>query len=580
MPRRGRTAVLASASKNGPSGPRDGIVKGYGQLVTKVGSKARAWLERARAIDLGAWSRYLAQPGVWRERFNQLWRRLPDMGVLGLLAAIHSILGRPFLFAPMTFDEQFFLFEGFSLGRGLVPYRDFQELKPPAIFLVNMLALRLFGLPDFRFRYFLAALSMAAFLTVAIALLSRRVPRLLVLTVVALMMSHFFDGTFHDSGINNSETVGLDFYLLGIGVLLLETRHRRGQQITGGVLLALTALSKEPFCAPVLATWLALMALRQNESGEPGAWRSFAKHTVGGAVGLGLLWLGYMLVTRSLGAYLIQLRQIMVYSAEHNVMYGVFPKLSFLGTLKEFWRRLQSSYVNAPHLILFTPLWLAALLLWRRRTLMMAAAAVGVFLAALYAVTIGRGFFAHYFLIAMTGTFFWAVLGTIALGERMRDLDLKTRRWIISVVAVVALSSLGPRLDHDWDAWAGLKPPAPPVADSLIALVKRRTARQDRIWNIGMPGLYVFADRLDGSRIPYMHDSLLHFYQGNTDAERFAPYRAELDRTMPKLVIFSTSGAECARYMNGLIMPFLKDHHYREAHDSAQPALVLYERPN
>ena len=573
--------MLVSASKNGPpGGTRDGIVKGYGQLVTKVGAKARAWLERARAIDLRAWSRHLAQPGLWRQRLNQLWQRLPDVGVLTLLGAIHSIFGRPFLFAPMTFDEQFFLFEGFSLGRGLVPYRDFQELKPPAIFLVNMLALRLFGLQDLRFRYFLAALSMAAFLCVAIALLSRRVPRLLVLTVVALMMSHFFDGTFHDANINNSETAGLDFYLLGIGVLLLETRHRRVQEITGGVLLALTALSKEPFCLPVLATWLALMALRQNESGEERAWRSFAKRTVGGALGLGLLWLGYMLVTRSLGAYLIQLRQIMVYSADHNVMYGVFPKLSFWGTLKEFWKRLQNSYVNAPHLILFTPLWLAALLLWRRRNLIMAAATVGVFLAALYAVTIGRGFFGHYFLMAMTGTFFWAVLGAIALAERMRDLDRKTQRWILSVVLVVALSSLGPRLDHDWDAWAGLKPPAPPIADSLITLVKRRTARQDRIWNIGMPGLYVFTDRLNASRIPYMHDSLLHFYHGENDAERFAPYRAELDRTMPKLVIFSTSGAECARYMSGLVIPFLKDHHYRETHDPAQPALVLYERPN
>ena len=526
-----------------------------------------------------AWSSFRIQPGAHQQRLNQLWQRLQDGAVLGLLGVIHCIFGRAFLFAPVAFDEQFFLFEGYSLGRGLVPYRDFQELKPPAVFLVNMLGLRLFGLHDFRFRYFLAGLSMAAFLTVAIALLSRRVPRLLVLTLVAVMMSHFFDGTFHASGINNAETVGLDFYLLAIGVLLLETRHRRAQQIIGGVMLALTVLSKEPFCMPVLATWLALMTLYQNESGDQHAWRSFAKHTVGAAVGLGLLWLGYMLVTGSVGAYLIQLRQIMVYSAEHNVMYNVFPKLSFLGTLKEFWKRLHNSYVNFPHLILFSPLWLAALLLWRRRTLTMAAATGAVFLAGLYAVTIGRGFFGHYYLMAMTGTFFGAVLGSIVLAERMHDLDLKTQRWIISVVVAVALSSLGPRLDSDSDAWAKLKPPVPPFADGLIALVKRRTTFHDRIWNIGMPGLYVFANRLDGSRIPYMHDSLLHFYAGNTDAERFAPYRAELDRTMPKLVIFSTSGVECPRYMSGLVMPFLKDHHYKETRDPALPALVLYERP-
>jgi hypothetical protein len=533
-------------------------------------------LERGRATVRRGWSDHLARPSARRQL---AWQRLQDLGVLGVLGVIHTIFGRAFLFAPMAFDEQFFLFEGFSLGRGLVPYRDFQELKPPAIFLVNMLALKLFGLPGFRFRYFLAALSMAAFLTVAVALLSRKVPRLLVLTLVALMMSHFFDGTFHDSGINNSETVGLDFYLFAMGVLLLETRRRRAQQITGGVLLALTTLSKEPFCVPVLATWLAFMALRRYESDDPRAWRSYAKQTVAGAVGVALVWLGYMVVTRSVGAYLVQLGQIMAYSADHNVMYGVFPKLSFLGTLQEFWKRLNAAYVNAPHLILFTPLWLAALLLWRRRTLMMPAAVVGVFLAGLYAVTIGRGFFGHYYLMAMSGTFLWAVLGVVALAERMRDQDLKTQRWIVLVVVTVALSSLGPRLDNDWNGWAKVKPPAPPIAESLISLVQRRTARQDRIWNIGLPGLYVFADRLSASRIPYMHDSLLHFYRGKTDAERFAPYRAELDRTMPKLVIFSTSGAECARYMSGLVTPFLKDHQYRETRDPADPGLVLYERP-
>ena len=125
--------------------------KGHARVVDQGWLERAAWVERVRARARGDWFRHPAQPGAWRSRLNQFWRRLPDAFVLGLLGAIHSLFGRPFLFAPMTFDEHFFLFEGFSLGRGLVPYPDFQELKPPAILLVNMLALRLGGLQDFSF---------------------------------------------------------------------------------------------------------------------------------------------------------------------------------------------------------------------------------------------------------------------------------------------------------------------------------------------------------------------------------------------------------------------------------------------
>ncbi len=541
----------------------------------KVSGRLRAKLERANTIVATAWARGTAQP--W---FRP--RLLADIGLLGVLTIIHSIFGRSFLYAATKFDEQFFLFEGFSLGKGLVPYRDFQELKPPAIFVVNMLALKIFGLDGMRYRHFFALLTLAAYLSVAIALLSRRVPRLLILILVALMISHSYDRGLIEGSIDTVETFGLDFFLLAVGTLLLKTRWVEAQQIAGGVLLALAPLTKEPFVIPTLVAWLSLLALYQTEAGAPRAWWLFARRTATGALALGLVWLIYMLVTRSLGSYLTQLKQILTYSADHNVMYGVFPKLSFAGTLAEFWRRLAKKYVNAPHLVLFVPFFLSALLLWRRRGLLLAASVLATFLAGLYGVTIGRGFFGHYFLIAMTGTFYWATLGAIALGERFPEVAAPWRRWVVATLALLVLSSLGPRLEQDWDAWGSARPQPQPVPEAVVRVVKARTAPNDRIWNIGTPILYVVSDRLNGSSIPFMHDSILHLYAGATDAERLAPYRRELDRTLPKLVLMSTTGAACAcdRYMRGLVLPFLHDHKYREVRDPAIPTIALYERPN
>src|SRR5689334_5277472 len=109
--------------------------------------RLRASLEHAKTVVVAAWSRGKAQR--W---FRP--RLLADIALLAAVTIVHSIIGRSFLYTATKFDEQFFLNEGFSLGKGLVPYRDFLELKPPALFVMNMLALKIFGFEDMRYRHF------------------------------------------------------------------------------------------------------------------------------------------------------------------------------------------------------------------------------------------------------------------------------------------------------------------------------------------------------------------------------------------------------------------------------------------
>jgi hypothetical protein len=506
--------------------------------------------------------------------------RLADLGAVGAIGAIYAVFSRAFLYGAIGPDEQYFLSEGFALGKGLVPYRDFQEFKPPLVFVLNMLALKLFGLAGMRYRYFFVLLALVAFVVVAVALLSRGVPRLIVVAVEALMLNTFFDSRFHDVGtINSSETAGLCFFLLGVGVLLFKTERVRAQQWIGGALLALAPLGKEPMAVPTLLAWLALGLLHDVESDDPTSWKRFGKTTISGALSIAGVWLCYLLVTRSLGWYLLELHETLIYSADHNEMYGVFPKLPFFASWAECWRRLEDKYVNPPFLAAFVPYFLAALLLWRRRPVAMAAAVVATFAGALYAVTIGHGFFGHYFIMAMAGSFFVGIFGAVAMGSWMPTLDVRWRRWVTLGLSASLLYTLQPRLARDERQWATFHPGPPPVSPRLLDLVARHSSPQDRIWNVGFPAVYVFSDRRTASRIGFVHDSLLHMYPGRTDAERLAPYRAELDVNMPKLVILSEPPAGREKHMALLVTPFLRDHGYRRITEVPAPEVPVFERP-
>jgi hypothetical protein len=280
-----------------------------------------------------------------------------------------------------------------------------------------------------------------------------------------------------------------------------------------------------------------------------------------------------LLVTRSMSAYLINLRETFVYARDHNVLYGVFPKVGFWDTWAENWKRIKTIYVNPAHLEPFLLLFAAAGFLWPRRALLLGGLVTATFLAGLYAVTIGHGLFLHYFVMAMTGTFFAAALGAANVAR----LTGSQRRWIAVAVGAAGCYAVWPAYQSiQATLWAT---PHPPIDDRLVQFIDDHSSRDDRIWSIGNAAVYCFADRKTASRIPFMHDSLLHLYPGATDAERLAPYRAELESHLPKLVIVGAEGADGRpHHMELLVNPFLADHHYKKISPADLDA--VYELPS
>lgn len=505
--------------------------------------------------------------------------RALDLLVLAFVAHFHRIIGAKFLYAQLGFDEHYFVWEGFSLAKGMVPYRDFQEFKPPMIFVANALALKLFGLEQMGYRQLFMLLSLLAFLVLTIALLSRGVSRWLVGGLIALMINHFFDGGLHDSTINNAESLGLNFFLLGAGILLFKTDWKRTQQILGGIVFSLSPLSKEPLAIAVGFAWLALLLLDRSESAEPRATKRFITNTLSG-VGLVLgTWLLYMLLTHSLGAYLLQLKLNVAYMKDYALQLGWFPRDPAGGVWVESWRRLRETYVNWGRLGVFLPLFVAAIVFfpgWRKLT---GIAALGSMVSALYAVTVGKGFAGHYYVMAMTGTFFLATIGVIAITAYARWGSTPFHNWAAFSVVGVAILAISPRYLDEKDNVAKklYQPVEPPVSQAHVAIVRAHTKPGDRIWTLGEPLLYVFSDRLSAVREPAVIDDFIPYYPGNTDEERLAFQREELVKNRPKLIVFGDDPVpgygRKQIYIRVLVMPFIKEFGYKQIDEK------VYERP-
>jgi hypothetical protein len=509
-----------------------------------------------------------AAPRRWAVSAQSLLPRAYDALVVLWVTVFHHVLGVKYRFAQIAYDEHYFLTEGWSVVKGQVPYRDFMEFKPPVIFFVHALGLQLFGLEGLGYRKFLALLSLAAFLALAVALLSRRVHRLLVAAALMLMVRHFYDNRLHNSVINDAETLALDFFMLGTGVLLTRTTWQRTQQVLGGALLALSPLSKEPMAFAVLAAWLTLMLLHHIESDSKGAARRFAGFTIAGVAGVVATWLVYMLATGSLSWFVLQMKLSIAYTKNYAYQIRWASREPPGGQLAEMYRRFTENYIDARHFAVFIPAFvgLLGMLALRGRRRLVAVGALVTFAAALYAVSVGGGYALRYYIMAMAGTFFCVVFGVIALDEY-------AKRWgrrypphgVGAAYLVLAFATTGNRLLSESRKYASYAPQPPPVLQSDIDFVLEHTSPGDMIFTTDDPLLCVYSDRMNAFRGGIVLDEIIEYYPGNTDEERLSVIREGLVANRPKLVVFGdtmVSARRKRRYTRALVMPFLRDNGY------------------
>ena len=274
--------------------------------------------------------------------------------------------------APLGYDEQYFVWTGWSVLKGSVPYKDFLEFKPPVLFLTHALALKLCGFAGMKFRWFFLVFVVGSLTAVQLSLLSRRVNRALALALVVGAAYLVSDGRYHDTSFADVESSGYAYYMFAVAALLARTAHRNVTDAVGGACLTLCLFTKEPFLPPVLATWVTAFVAVDGIGDLRSTLPRYVKFT---ALGAGVVLAGlclYMVPTGAMTAYVK-----LVYSyrnlfrdpqKSYCILLGQFhPTGSVLRDLPRQWDVIHGAFFNVPTLGFLAPAFAASFVFLARR---------------------------------------------------------------------------------------------------------------------------------------------------------------------------------------------------------------------
>jgi hypothetical protein len=503
-------------------------------------------------------------------------RRLPTVPsaanalLLSILLLLAWFYVRARFLAPISFDEEFALWGGWIIMQGGVPYRDFFEPKPPVIFVGNYLGLALFGFKDSLFRIVPTVLVLASIAFFYLALLKRKLTPWLAMLLTAQVALWFLGPEFHDSGLNDSESYGFAFTLLGFSLgsisSSLNGRARAiAVQLLSGACFALAIFSKELFVFSVAPAWLLAVCNRQN-----GRWdlRHLLLSGAGALVVVSALLI-YLITHSALGPYLDLLGFYRTFAANYCIDIGRFPRVSGFSVLLVSWKFLHGAFYNFRHLAFILALWVALLFLIRRspaRRGELAIASLSVVLG-MVAISVGHCFWMHYFLLGTTGLVLLSLIGAEALSS-----FLSKKGAAASVISFAVLSALlffvgyAPTKDVLKKKALFQHAPWDPV---LHETIERHSRPGDYILTTEGPLLYVVTNRKNPLPLNSFVDETLPFVTAENRVLKMELLRANLEKNLPKVCYFPPwLRPRQDKYHELLFDPLLRKHDYTKVNNS------------
>jgi hypothetical protein len=532
---------------------------------------ASKWLP----LELSAVSPRMGSLRAWFAA-RKLGRILKYAGALAIPGGAFWWLSKPMLSNAIGYDEQFFMWGGWSILKGLAPYRDFIEFKPPMTFLSHALALKLFGYQGQHFRYLFLVLALVSVLVFVGSLIKRGADVVLSSAFGLAIVQLFVNPYFHEAFLSDTESIGLSYYLLGVACLIANSRFRKAAEIAGGIFMTCCVFSKEPFAPCVLSTWAACYFVVHGRLSRVTAIQ-YLKYTAIG-VSLAIVALcSYMVPIGAMSSYIATVRSYTTMFRDpqkgYCVVLGRFHPRGFFEDLPQQWSILHGQFVNVAMLGFLAPFFAASFVFLPRRSWVLFASSLLAVVSAVYAVTVSNCYALHYYMIAQSGLFFFLAMGLDSIGPRLALSNGGMRAWIRWAVLLAMAVQIWPRIETASGAVIHEEPPPEPAL-GLFDYIREHSAPTDKIFTTGPPSLYVYTDRIAAVRESSIIDELIPALPGNTDEEKLRPLYDELVKNQPKIVFLDPEhGNRKYRHLGAAIMPFLTRFQYIKVNEQ------LYLRP-
>jgi hypothetical protein len=505
---------------------------------------------------------------------QKLFRGATYTGAVGFPSWVFWCLTRGMLGNPLGYDEQFFMWGGWCVLKGLAPYRDFIEFKPPMTFLSHALALKLFGFENERFRYFFLGLALSSIIALTVSLIKRGADAFVVVALSIGIIYFFVHPGYHEAFLADTESIGLAFYLWGVAFLIAKTHRRQAAEIVGAMFMTFCGLTKEPFIPCVVGTWVSCYFLVYGDLSRRRALSYFKYTTIGVAIVVAALS-AYMIPTGAMSAYIATVRGYFTMFRDHRtgycVLIGMFQPTGkgLLSDLPRQIARLRVDFFNPTTLACLAPFFVIAIVFtWRRSRILFVSSLVTLALAA-YGMTASHCYFPHYYLMAQAGLFFFLATGVDSLGSKLASCSRDIRILIRSAVFLSTFIQVWPRVDHAPPAAVLANRPLTEPAPGLFEFVRTNSTPEDKIFTTGPPSLYVYTNRVGAVRESSIIDELVPAMPGQTDVEKLRPLYDQLVRNKPKIVFLDPEhGHRKYRHLGAAIMPFLTEFKYTKVSET------------
>lgn len=468
-------------------------------------------------------------------------------------------------------DEGFFSWGGWSILKGLTPYREFLDYKPPMIFITHALAQKIYGVEGLAYRNFFLWFPLGSVLALQLSLVSRRIDKWLAMGLALALVHIWVNHTYHDTALSDSESIGLAYYMYGIAFLLARTRFRRTTRGIGAAFLTLCVFSKEPYGPCVVFSWATCFFMEEGANLSKRRILEYARDTF---IGIGVViaaLVAYMAPTGALTAYIAMAQRYVKIFADPVtggcVAANRYRHTTALDDLIRAWDKGRAEFLNLPTLGYLLPLVGAYAVYTFRKSRWLFGFSILAGIAGLYAVHAPKCQWMHYYTMALSGIFLCLSVGLDGLAPHYRGSDSARHHFVRFVFVAAPLAVLLPRLEAEWPHF-GKRPKPQAVLDLVpgsMQAIREHTKEDDHIYTSGNPFLYVATNRLSATRYSAFFDSLLPSYEGETDTERVRPTFEELVRNRPKIVILDPQhGRDRVRLQKALYDPFLAQFPYKE----------------
>lgn len=499
-----------------------------------------------------------------KEKFNFF-----DLINACILLLLTFILSKRYIFSGLGYDEHGYVSMGNFFLNGMVPYRDFFELKPILIILMNALGLKLFGLESCAFKYIEFVFLFATVLIFYLTLVWNKVSKMFSFLIVYYSAFLLLYSKFHYISLNDSETYGFIFSILFFCSISYKNIKEKKFYIScflGGIFMALAFLSKEPFILSLIP--ISFLVFFDENSLKINSYRFTS--IILGFISIMIVFLSYLLINNAFDGYIEKLDYSIAYSKQYGVIFKHnLVNRTFVETLLFNIKKLFAGYENLSVFLPLLGLYLYSIFSIKNSS-KLAIYILSIF-AGLYSISLGHLFFEKYFILGLFPIILFSLDGAknISLYSSKNSKNHNLYLFIVTfTILSITYKTTACLLNETTTTYI----PANLIdfqtetfKKRALPLVKRFTSKDDKVFFIGWMSMYACANRKPATKYYYVSDRALEINSKLLSSkERLEKLVEDLEHNLPKIIYVDekwNKGEAINTYKN-YIIPFIKKNNY------------------